>query len=147
MFRTICIMHFLHNSSVCVLPRYFFRCARIKLLYIDAYCITVLLHSVSLIKNISIYRPALISSLSLFCFTVSQKPSLSKSRPGSAGLLKETDSLSAQAQSNQLAIVSALRKLVDKQAARQYSTSSHISLLTQHVSHDLHVSPCGPTLY
>uniref|UniRef100_A0A672SHP5 Tubulin--tyrosine ligase-like protein 5 n=1 Tax=Sinocyclocheilus grahami TaxID=75366 RepID=A0A672SHP5_SINGR len=80
-----------------------------------------------------------ISSLSLFCPTVSQKPSLSKSRPGSAGLLKETDSLSAQAQSNQLAIVSALRKLVEKQAARQYSTSSHISLLTQHVSHDLHI--------
>uniref|UniRef100_A0A671QCE1 Tubulin--tyrosine ligase-like protein 5 n=1 Tax=Sinocyclocheilus anshuiensis TaxID=1608454 RepID=A0A671QCE1_9TELE len=70
---------------------------------------------------------------------MSQKPSLSKSRPGSAGLLKETDSLSAQAQSNQLAIVSALRKLVEKQAARQYSTSSHISLLTQHVSHDLHI--------
>ncbi|XP_043119727.1 tubulin polyglutamylase TTLL5 isoform X2 [Puntigrus tetrazona] len=65
---------------------------------------------------------------------VSQKPSLSKSRPGSAGLLKETDSLSAQAQSNQLAIVSALRKLVEKQAARQYSTSSHISLLTQHLT-------------
>uniref|UniRef100_A0A8C2Q0P1 Tubulin--tyrosine ligase-like protein 5 n=1 Tax=Cyprinus carpio TaxID=7962 RepID=A0A8C2Q0P1_CYPCA len=80
-----------------------------------------------------------ISSLSLFCFTVGQKPSLSKSRPGSAGLLKETDSLSAQAQSNQLAIVSALRKLVEKQAARQYSTSSHISLLTQHVSHHLHI--------
>ncbi|KAI2654766.1 Tubulin polyglutamylase TTLL5 [Labeo rohita] len=71
---------------------------------------------------------------------VSQKPSLStcKSRPGSAGLLKETDSLSAQAQSNQQAIVAALRKLVEKQAARQYSTSSHISLLTQHVSYDLH---------
>ncbi|XP_073683701.1 tubulin polyglutamylase TTLL5 isoform X1 [Garra rufa] len=65
---------------------------------------------------------------------VSQKPSLSKSRPGSAGLLKETDSLSAQAQSNQQAIVSALRKLVEKQAARQYSTSSHISLLTQHLT-------------
>ncbi|XP_016092895.1 tubulin polyglutamylase TTLL5 isoform X1 [Sinocyclocheilus grahami] len=65
---------------------------------------------------------------------MSQKPSLSKSRPGSAGLLKETDSLSAQAQSNQLAIVSALRKLVEKQAARQYSTSSHISLLTQHLT-------------
>ncbi len=35
MFRTNCIMHFLRSSSVCVLPRYFFRCARIKLLYID----------------------------------------------------------------------------------------------------------------
>ncbi|XP_067224643.1 tubulin polyglutamylase TTLL5 isoform X6 [Chanodichthys erythropterus] len=65
---------------------------------------------------------------------VSQKSSLSKSRPGSAGVLKEKDSLSAQAQSNQQAIVSALRKLVEKQAARQYSTSSHISLLTQHLT-------------
>ncbi|XP_067312344.1 tubulin polyglutamylase TTLL5 [Pseudorasbora parva] len=64
----------------------------------------------------------------------SLKPSVSKSRPGSAGVLKEKDSLSAQAQSNQQAIVSALRKLVEKQAARQYSTSSHISLLTQHLT-------------
>ncbi|KAL6477548.1 hypothetical protein MHYP_G00133830 [Metynnis hypsauchen] len=58
----------------------------------------------------------------------------SKPRPGSAGVFKEPDSLSAQAQSNQLAIVSALKKLVEKQAARQYSTSSHISLLTQHLT-------------
>lgn len=58
----------------------------------------------------------------------------SKSRPASAGVFKEPDSLSAQAQSNQQAIVAALKKLVEKQAARQYSTSSHISLLTQHVS-------------
>ncbi len=35
MFRTNCIMQFLRCSSVCVLPRIFFRCARIKLLYID----------------------------------------------------------------------------------------------------------------
>ncbi len=35
MFRTNCIMHFLRSSSVCVLPRIFFRCAHIKLLYID----------------------------------------------------------------------------------------------------------------
>ncbi len=28
-------MHSLRSSSVCVLPRFFFRCARIKLLYID----------------------------------------------------------------------------------------------------------------
>ncbi len=28
-------MHFLRSSSVCVLPRYFFRYARIKLLYIN----------------------------------------------------------------------------------------------------------------
>ncbi|XP_051579128.1 tubulin polyglutamylase TTLL5 isoform X2 [Myxocyprinus asiaticus] len=65
---------------------------------------------------------------------VSQKTSLSKSRPGSAGVLKEKDSLTAQTQSNQQAIISALRKLVEKQAARQYSTSSHISLLTQHLT-------------
>ncbi|KAM9466223.1 tubulin polyglutamylase TTLL5 isoform 2-T3 [Clarias gariepinus] len=57
-----------------------------------------------------------------------------KSRPASAEVLKVPDSLSAQAQSNQAAIVAALKKLVEKQAARQYSTSSHISLLTQHLS-------------
>ncbi len=34
MFRTNCIMHFLRSSSVRVL-RYIFRCAHIKLLYID----------------------------------------------------------------------------------------------------------------
>ncbi|KAF4102609.1 tubulin polyglutamylase TTLL5 isoform X2 [Onychostoma macrolepis] len=81
-------------------------------------------------KHLSIQRSARPSSAE----HVSHTPSLSKSRPGSAGFLKETDSLSAQAQSNQLAIVSALRKLVEKQAARQYSTSSHISLLTQHLT-------------
>ncbi|XP_077094634.1 tubulin polyglutamylase TTLL5 [Siphateles boraxobius] len=64
---------------------------------------------------------------------VIQKPSVSKSRPVSASVLKEKDSLS-QAQCNQQAIVSALRKLVEKQAARQYSSSSHISLLTQHLT-------------
>ncbi|KAF7704612.1 hypothetical protein HF521_021684 [Silurus meridionalis] len=58
----------------------------------------------------------------------------SKSRPASAAVLKEPDSLSAQAQSNQQAIVAALKKLVEKQAARQYTTSSHISLLTQHLT-------------
>ncbi|XP_058254857.1 tubulin polyglutamylase TTLL5 [Hemibagrus wyckioides] len=57
-----------------------------------------------------------------------------KSRPASAGVLKQPDSLSAQAQSNHQAIVAALKKLVEKQAARQYSSSSHISLLTQHLT-------------
>lgn len=66
------------------------------------------------------------------CFPVSNKAN--KSRPASAAVFKESDSLSAQAQSNQQAIVAALKKLVEKQAARQYSASSHISLLTQHVS-------------
>ncbi|CAM4651576.1 unnamed protein product [Leuciscus chuanchicus] len=65
---------------------------------------------------------------------VTQKASVSKSRPVSAGVLNEKDSLSSQAQCNQQAIVSALRKLVEKQAARQYSSSSHISLLTQHLT-------------
>ncbi|XP_062863265.1 tubulin polyglutamylase TTLL5 isoform X2 [Trichomycterus rosablanca] len=63
---------------------------------------------------------------------VTQK--VSKFRPASAGVLKEQGSLAAQAQSNQQAIVTALKKLVEKQAARQYSTSSHISLLTQHLT-------------
>ncbi|KAK1793252.1 hypothetical protein P4O66_011634, partial [Electrophorus voltai] len=61
---------------------------------------------------------------------VSQKAT--KPRPGSAGMIKEQNSLSAQAQSNQQAIVSALKTLVEKQAARQHNTSSHISLLTEH---------------
>uniref|UniRef100_A0AAY4C418 Tubulin--tyrosine ligase-like protein 5 n=1 Tax=Denticeps clupeoides TaxID=299321 RepID=A0AAY4C418_9TELE len=55
-------------------------------------------------------------------------------RPSSAGLFKELDSVSSPAPSNQQAIVSALQKLVEKQAARQYATSNHISLLTHHVS-------------
>lgn len=73
-----------------------------------------------------------ILNLYIACFPVSHKTN--KSRPASAGVFKEPDSLSAQAQSNQQAIVAALKKLVEKQAARQYSSSSHISLLTQHVS-------------
>ncbi|XP_026879532.2 tubulin polyglutamylase TTLL5 isoform X3 [Electrophorus electricus] len=63
---------------------------------------------------------------------VSQKAT--KPRPGSAGMIKEQNSLSAQAQSNQQAIVSALKTLVEKQAARQHNTSSHISLLTEHLT-------------
>ncbi|KAK3563781.1 hypothetical protein QTP86_034507, partial [Hemibagrus guttatus] len=66
------------------------------------------------------------------CRRISNKAN--KSRPTSAGVFKQPDSLSAQAQSNQQAIVAALKKLVEKQAARQYTTSSHISLLTQHLT-------------
>ncbi|XP_028842922.1 tubulin polyglutamylase TTLL5 isoform X2 [Denticeps clupeoides] len=55
-------------------------------------------------------------------------------RPSSAGLFKELDSVSSPAPSNQQAIVSALQKLVEKQAARQYATSNHISLLTHHLT-------------
>lgn len=65
-------------------------------------------------------------------FTVSHVAS--KPRPASAEVLVQEDPLAAQARFNQQAIVAALKKLVEKQAARQYSTSSHISLLTQHVS-------------
>lgn len=50
------------------------------------------------------------------------------------GALKELNALSAQAQSNQQAFISALQKLADKQVARHYASSSHINLLTQHVS-------------
>ncbi|XP_036397393.1 tubulin polyglutamylase TTLL5 [Megalops cyprinoides] len=64
----------------------------------------------------------------------SRKASPSRSRPGSAGTFKDLDALLPQGSSNQQAIVSALQKLAEKQAARQYSTSSHISLLTQHLT-------------
>uniref|UniRef100_A0A3Q3L5U4 Tubulin--tyrosine ligase-like protein 5 n=1 Tax=Mastacembelus armatus TaxID=205130 RepID=A0A3Q3L5U4_9TELE len=47
---------------------------------------------------------------------------------------KELNSLSAQAKSNQQSFISALQKLADKQVARQYASSSHINLLTQHVT-------------
>uniref|UniRef100_A0A8C7PTL5 Tubulin--tyrosine ligase-like protein 5 n=1 Tax=Oncorhynchus mykiss TaxID=8022 RepID=A0A8C7PTL5_ONCMY len=59
----------------------------------------------------------------------------SRPRPDPNGVFnKDLDSLPAQAQSNQQAIVSALQKLAEKQAARQYNSSSHISLLTQHLT-------------
>ncbi|XP_029586086.1 tubulin polyglutamylase TTLL5 isoform X2 [Salmo trutta] len=58
----------------------------------------------------------------------------SRPRPDPNGVFKDLDSLPARAQSNQQAIVSALQKLAEKQAARQYNSSSHISLLTQHLT-------------
>ncbi|KAG5857562.1 hypothetical protein ANANG_G00020760 [Anguilla anguilla] len=64
----------------------------------------------------------------------SRKPSPSRSRPSSAGLSKDADALLPQSGSDQQAIVTALKKLAEKQAARQYSASSHISLLTQHLT-------------
>ncbi|KAI1895503.1 hypothetical protein AGOR_G00106930 [Albula goreensis] len=64
----------------------------------------------------------------------SRKASPSRSRPGSAGIFKDLDGLLPQGSPNQQAIVSALQKLAEKQAARQYSTSNHISLLTQHLA-------------
>lgn len=55
-------------------------------------------------------------------------------KSNSTGTFKELNSLSAQAQSNQQAFISALQKLADKQVARHYASSSHINLVTQHVS-------------
>uniref|UniRef100_A0A8C7DAP1 Tubulin--tyrosine ligase-like protein 5 n=1 Tax=Oncorhynchus kisutch TaxID=8019 RepID=A0A8C7DAP1_ONCKI len=59
----------------------------------------------------------------------------SRPKPDPNGVFnKDLYSLPAQAQSNQQAIVSALQKLAEKQSARQYNSSSHISLLTQHLT-------------
>ncbi|KAM4723593.1 tubulin polyglutamylase TTLL5 isoform 2-T2 [Anableps anableps] len=63
-----------------------------------------------------------------------QRSSSSKLKSNSVGTFKELQSLSAQAQSNQQAFISALQKLADKQVACQYGSSSHISLLTQHLT-------------
>ncbi|KAF1374937.1 hypothetical protein PFLUV_G00234220 [Perca fluviatilis] len=65
---------------------------------------------------------------------VVRRSSSSKLKSNSAGTLKELSSLSAQAQSNQQAFISALQKLADKQVARHYASSSHINLLTQHLT-------------
>ncbi|XP_078133230.1 tubulin polyglutamylase TTLL5 isoform X1 [Sander vitreus] len=65
---------------------------------------------------------------------VIRRSTSSKLKSNSAGTLKELSSLSAQAQSNQQAFISALQKLADKQVARHYASSSHINLLTQHLT-------------
>ncbi|KAM4625521.1 tubulin polyglutamylase TTLL5 [Polymixia lowei] len=65
---------------------------------------------------------------------VIRRNSSSKLRSESAGVFRELNSLSVQAQSNQQAIMSALQKLADKQAARHYTSSSHINLLSQHLT-------------
>lgn len=69
--------------------------------------------------------------LLLSCMSVIRRSTSSKLKSNSAGTLKD---LNSQAQSNQQAFISALQKLADKQAARHYASSSHINLLTQHVS-------------
>lgn len=66
--------------------------------------------------------------------SVTRRSSSSKLKSNSTGTFKELNSLSVQAQSNQQAFISALQKLADKQVARHYASSSHINLLTQHVS-------------
>uniref|UniRef100_A0A3Q1BZK2 Tubulin--tyrosine ligase-like protein 5 n=1 Tax=Amphiprion ocellaris TaxID=80972 RepID=A0A3Q1BZK2_AMPOC len=62
-----------------------------------------------------------------------KKSSSSKLKSNSVGAFRELNSLSAQAQSNQQAFISALQKLADKQVTRHCASSSHINLLTQHV--------------
>ncbi|XP_041858327.1 tubulin polyglutamylase TTLL5-like isoform X2 [Melanotaenia boesemani] len=51
----------------------------------------------------------------------------------SVGALRELQVLPSQAQSNQQAFLSVLQRLANKQAARHYAGSAHISLLTQHL--------------
>ncbi|XP_068436335.1 tubulin polyglutamylase TTLL5 isoform X2 [Clinocottus analis] len=65
---------------------------------------------------------------------VIRRSSSSKLKSNSTGTIKELNSLSAQAQSNQQAFISALQNLADKQVARHYAGSSHINLLTQHLT-------------
>ncbi|KAK5916693.1 hypothetical protein CgunFtcFv8_011650 [Champsocephalus gunnari] len=62
---------------------------------------------------------------------VIKRSSSSKLKSNSSGTIKE---LNSQAQSNQQAFISALKKLADKQVARHYTSSSHINLLTQHLT-------------
>uniref|UniRef100_A0A3Q2ZHX2 Tubulin--tyrosine ligase-like protein 5 n=1 Tax=Kryptolebias marmoratus TaxID=37003 RepID=A0A3Q2ZHX2_KRYMA len=63
-----------------------------------------------------------------------RKSTSSRFKSNSVGTFRELQSLSAQAQSNQQAFISALQKLADKQVARHCSSSSHINLLTQHLT-------------
>ncbi|XP_029350377.1 tubulin polyglutamylase TTLL5 isoform X3 [Echeneis naucrates] len=65
---------------------------------------------------------------------VNRKSSSSKLKSNSMGAFKDLKALSAQAQSNQQAFISALQKLADKQVACHYASSSHINLLTQHLT-------------
>ncbi|XP_029972263.1 tubulin polyglutamylase TTLL5 isoform X2 [Salarias fasciatus] len=63
-----------------------------------------------------------------------KKGSSSKLKSNSVGAFKELNTLSAQAQSNQQAFISALQKLADQQVARRYGSSGHINLLTHHLT-------------
>lgn len=71
----------------------------------------------------------------IFCFfLVTKRRDSTKLKSNSVGTFRELHSRPEQAQSNQQAFISALQKLADKQAARRYASSSHINLLTHHVS-------------
>ncbi|KAM9354865.1 tubulin polyglutamylase TTLL5 [Pholidichthys leucotaenia] len=65
---------------------------------------------------------------------VTRRSSSSKLKSSSVGAFRELNSLSAQAQSNQQAFISALQKLAETQVTRRYVSSSHINLLTQHLT-------------
>lgn len=78
------------------------------------------------------FKPCLLSFFLLF--SVTKGSDSSKLKSNSVGMLKELHAGPEQAQSNQQAFISALQKLADKQAARRYASSSHINLLTHHVS-------------
>ncbi|XP_078797104.1 tubulin polyglutamylase TTLL5 isoform X3 [Oryzias latipes] len=55
-------------------------------------------------------------------------------KSNSVTTFRELHSLSAQAQANQQSFISALQKLAEKQVARRCASSSHINLLTQHLT-------------
>lgn len=74
----------------------------------------------------------------LFSTWVTKRSDSSKLKSNSVGTFKELHPWPEPTQSNQQAFLSALQKLADKQAARRYASSSHINLLTHHVS------PGGP---
>ncbi|XP_019712934.1 tubulin polyglutamylase TTLL5 isoform X1 [Hippocampus comes] len=65
---------------------------------------------------------------------VSKMYSSSKLKSNFEGGFGELNSLTVQAQSNQQAFISALQKLADKQVARNTAGSSHINLLTRHLT-------------
>ncbi|XP_042193802.1 tubulin polyglutamylase TTLL5 [Callorhinchus milii] len=68
-----------------------------------------------------------------------------RQRPGSAGLFGEGDHRPTHCREiNNEAISSALRRLTEKQAARQYAPSSHVTLLTQHLS-NMNLTNGAPT--
>uniref|UniRef100_A0A3P8RMW4 Tubulin tyrosine ligase-like family, member 5 n=1 Tax=Amphiprion percula TaxID=161767 RepID=A0A3P8RMW4_AMPPE len=77
------------------------------------------------------------SATHIYSQKLSRPTSASQGNPilksNSVGAFRELNSLSAQAQSNQQAFISALQKLADKQVTRHCASSSHINLLTQHV--------------
>ncbi|XP_068509142.1 tubulin polyglutamylase TTLL5 isoform X2 [Syngnathus scovelli] len=65
---------------------------------------------------------------------VSKMSTSSKPKSNPEGGFRELDSLTVQARSNQQAFISALQKLADKQVTCSTAGSSHINLLTRHLT-------------